>query len=87
MTVRDLPVEFGTETCLLTGSGTWKGPKEWQKVDLLVDSTVAGSTCQTGSYSILELAGHAKPYDLYWAFGDPDSGKGLWLKNVSKPNP
>ena len=80
MIVRDLPLQSGTETCLLSGSGTWKGPGVWQKVDLIVNSTKAGSTCGTGYYSILELAGHSKPYNLYWAFGDADSGTGVWLK-------
>jgi hypothetical protein len=79
MTVANLPADFGTSTCILSGQGHWEGPDEGGiRLDIVSDQR-AGS-CQSGSYAGLELAGHSKPYRLYWIVGDPDSGTGVWFR-------
>jgi hypothetical protein len=80
MNVRALPEELGTTSCTLSGAGKWSGPDEDQKLDLNVISDGSPGSCESGSYSFLELAGQSKPYSLYWVLGDPDSGTGIWLK-------
>jgi hypothetical protein len=82
MIVRDLPSQFGEKTCNLVGTGKWKGPDNEQGSDLVYTATAkAPDICQSGPYSGFELAGHSKPYSLYWILGDPDSGTGVWLKH------
>lgn len=82
MTVRDLPSEFGTETCIITGTGQWRlsSRSGEQRIDLIYTADKAiVNVCRSGYYGGPELAGHSKPYSLYWVLGDPDSGTGLWL--------
>lgn len=82
MNVSALPDDSVTSTCILSGTGTWQGPDEDQKLDLIYISDGSAGSCKSGSYSFLELAGHSEPYDLYWVLGDPDSGTGIWLKKL-----
>jgi hypothetical protein len=79
MTVGNLPANFGTSTCTLSGTGSWKGPAD-DGIRLTVVSDQHPGSCQSGSYAGLELAGHSRPYRLYWIVGDPDSGTGVWLR-------
>lgn len=78
MTVGNLPANFGTSTCTLSGTGSWKGPDD-DGIRLTVVSDQHPGSCQSGSYAGLELAGHSRPYRLYWVVGDPDSGTGVWF--------
>lgn len=80
MSVRALPEEFRTTTCILSGTGKWNGPDEDQKLDLNLISDGSPGSCDSASYSLLELTGHSKPYGLYCVLGDPDSGTGIWLR-------
>ena len=80
MTVASLPIDFGQITCTLSGTGSWRGPDENQQIDLTVVSDKNPGSCESGSYGSLELAGHSKPYRLYWTVGDPDSGPGVWFR-------
>lgn len=80
MAVANLPLEFGETSCSLSGEGSWTGPDYDQQIGLNVTSNGAAGSCESGSYSFLELAGHSKPYKLYWVVGDPDSGYGIWLQ-------
>jgi hypothetical protein len=79
MTVANLPADFGTSTCTLSGRGSWAGPDD-DGIRLTVVSDEHPGSCQTGSYAGLELAGHSRPYRLYWIVGDPDSGTGVWFR-------
>jgi hypothetical protein len=81
--VRNLPFEFGEMRCLLTGLGKWQqsGSGGDQRIWLVYTASQEGANvCKSGSYDALELAGHSKPYSLYWILGDPDSGIGVWFK-------
>jgi len=80
MSVSFLPDDSITSSCVLSGTGKWTGPDEDQKIDLSVNSDGAPGSCESGSYSSLEIVGHSKPYTLYWVLGDPDSGTGIWLR-------
>jgi hypothetical protein len=80
MIVADLPVEFGQASCTVSGTGNWTGPDEDQRIDLVLTAKGSFGACEAGRYSSLQLAGHSKPYSLYWILGDPDSGTGIWLK-------
>jgi hypothetical protein len=83
MNVNNLPYDDITSTCLLSGSGKWSGPIDGNDnviINLILTAKDAQGSCAPNSYSFLELAGHAKPYGLYWVLGDPDSGTGIWLK-------
>ena len=80
MAVEALPEDSITSTCILSGTGQWEGPNEDQMLYLVVNSNGAPGSCRSGSYGPLELAGHSKPYGLYWVLGDPDSGTGIWFK-------
>ena len=80
MTVANLPADFGTSTCTLSGRGSWAGPDN-DGIRLTVVSDEHPGSCQTGSYAGLELAGHSRPYRLYWIVGDPDSGTGVWFRS------
>jgi hypothetical protein len=70
MSVRDLPEELRTTSCTLSGAGKWSGPDEDQKLDLNVISDGSPGSCESGSYSFLELAEvvvqirRAAPYSL-----------------------
>jgi hypothetical protein len=78
--VTGLPYEFTNDSCVLSGTGTWRGPDSSSMIDLeLVSDDEAGS-CKSSGYSFLEVTGLAKPHNLYWVVGDPDSGTGVWLK-------
>lgn len=79
MTVGNLPANFGTSTCTLSGTGSWKVPDD-DGILLPVVSDQHPGSCQSGLYASLELAGHSRPYRLYWIVGDPDSGTGVWLR-------
>jgi hypothetical protein len=82
MVVRDLPTEFGLETCVMNGTGQWRQRDEMgnQGVDLNYKADESKvNTCKSGYFIGFELAGHFKPYSLYWVLGDPDSGNGVWL--------
>jgi len=79
MIVNNLPYEFGISSCVLAGKGAWTGPDEDEMINLEVISVGSPGSCGSGSYPFLELAGHFKPYKLYWVVGDPDSGTGIWL--------
>ena len=79
MIVNNLPFEFGTDSCILTGKGSWSGPNEEQEIDLNVVSDGSPGSCASDSYSFLQLAGHSRPYRFYWVVGDPDSGTGIWF--------
>ncbi len=79
MTVANLPANFGTSTCTLSGTGSWAGPDD-DGIRLTVVSDEHPGSCKTGSYAGLELAGHSRPYRLYWIVGDPDSGTGVWFR-------
>ncbi|SRR5579875_1702989 len=80
MHVTNLPFESGDRVCILSGNGNWSGPDGEQKMDLNLISDGSINSCESGSYSSIELAGRSKPYSLYWVLGDPDSGTGIWLK-------
>jgi hypothetical protein len=80
MTVNDLPVDFASSTCTLSGIGTWTGPDTDRHLHLVLPSNESGDACQSGDYPLVEIAGHSKPYELYWVLGDPDEGTGVWLK-------
>jgi hypothetical protein len=80
MSVSALPDDSIASTCILSGTGTWRGPDADQKLDLVYTSDGAAGSCKSDSYPFLELAGHSKPYELYWVLGDPDSDTGIWLK-------
>lgn len=79
ITVTNLPADFGTSTCILSGQGHWEGPDD-RGIRLDIVSDQRAGLCQSGSYAGLELAGHSKPYRLYWIVGDPDSGTGIWFR-------
>lgn len=79
MSVSNLPADFGTSTCTLSGSGSWKGPDD-DGIGIRVTSDLRTGSCQSGYYGGLELAGHSNPYRLYWIVGDPDSGTGVWFR-------
>ena len=79
MKVANLPADFGTSTCTLSGRGSWAGPDD-DGIRLTVVSDEHPGSCRSGSYAGLELAGHSKPYRLYWIVGDPDSGTGVWFR-------
>jgi hypothetical protein len=79
MTVANLPANFGTSTCILSGTGSWKGPDD-NGIALRVVSDQKPDSCGSDLYGGLELAGHSKPYRLYWIVGDPDSGTGVWFR-------
>lgn len=81
MSVTNLPFEFGETSCILSGRGTWSGPDEAQQIQLTVSSNGSTGSCKSGFYPAFELAGHSKPYALYWVVGDPDSGTGVWLRS------
>lgn len=78
--VSALPYEFWPKTCTLSGSGRWSRPDEDGRIILDVTSDDASGSCESGSYSYIEIARRSKPYELYWILGDPDSGTGVWLK-------
>jgi hypothetical protein len=78
MMVANLPADFGTSTCTLSGTGSWKAPDD-DGLRLTLISDQRPSSCPSGTYGGLELAGHSKPYRLYWIVGDPDSGTGVWF--------
>jgi hypothetical protein len=81
MVVSDLPSDDaeGT-TCVLTGTGRWEGPDTERRVNLiLVTDRASSCVFATGAYSGFELAGHKKPYSLYWILGDPDTRTGVWF--------
>jgi hypothetical protein len=83
MVAANLPYELGETSCTLSGKGKWSGPSgpiEDQKIDLVLTSDGSSGSCESGSYSFLEIAGHSRPYSLYWMIGDPDSGTGIWLR-------
>lgn len=79
MSVTNLPFEDGEDSCILSGRGTWSGPNEAQQIQLTISSVGPTGSCKSGFYPAFELAGHSKPYTLYWVVGDPDSGTGVWL--------
>jgi hypothetical protein len=79
MSVLNLPADFGTSTCTLSGTGKWKGPDD-DGIGITVASDLKPGSCQSGYYGGLELAGHSNPYRLYWVVGDPDSGTGVWFR-------
>jgi hypothetical protein len=79
MTVANLPANFGSATCTLSGTGSWQGPDD-EGIRLTVVSDQHPSSCQSDSYAGLDLAGHSEPYRLYWIVGDPDSGTGIWFR-------
>jgi hypothetical protein len=78
MTVKALPEDSVTSTCVMSGAGRWAVLDG--KIDLDYNSDGASGSCASGDYSFLEVAGHSKPYKLYWVLGDPDSGTGIWFK-------
>jgi hypothetical protein len=80
MTVKNLPYEEAEAVCVLSGRGKWNGPNGSGDVWLNVNSDGLTGSCGSDSYSFIELAGHSKPYTLYWVVGDPDSGTGVWLR-------
>ena len=80
MHVSSLPVDGVTSSCVLSGAGRWTGPDEDQRLDLIVATDESHSSCESGTYSYLEVVGHSTPYGLYWVLGDPDSGTGIWFK-------
>ena len=79
-TVESQPTGFGQINCTLSGTGSWSGPDELQQIDLTLVSDRRPGSCESGSYGSLELAGHSRPYRLYWTVGDPDSGTGIWFR-------
>ena len=79
MTVAHLPADYGTSACTLSGTGTWGGPDD-DGLRLMVTSDLRPGSCPSGSYAGLEIAGHSRPYRLYWIVGDPDSGTGVWFR-------
>jgi hypothetical protein len=80
MIVSDLPSDDGENTCLLTGTGRWEGPDTERRLNLIFTPVrEASGVCRAGAYFGFELAGHTKPYSLYWILGDPDSGTGVWF--------
>lgn len=79
MTVSNLPADFGTSSCTLSGTGSWGGPDD-NGVQLAVVSDQRSGSCPSGSYLGLGLAGHSSPFRLYWIVGDPDSGTGVWFR-------
>jgi hypothetical protein len=81
MTVTNLPDSNGETGCILSGKGTWSEPDGESKVVLFIQQNDSVATCKTGGYGSFEIAGHSKPYSLYWVLGDPDSGEGVWLKS------
>jgi hypothetical protein len=86
MSVKDLPNSEGITSCMLSASGTWRIAQDDNAViDLTILKTDSAMTCKLdglpyGLYNILSIAGHSKPYSLYWTLGDPDSGEGLWFQ-------
>ena len=80
MNVSALPNDSIVKTCILSGSGKWDDLGGDQEVNLYVVTDGAPGSCESGSYGLMELVGHSKPYGLYWVLGDPDSGMGVWLK-------
>jgi hypothetical protein len=87
MIVHALPVSLGWDEnsqrdriCMLSGHGGWSAPDELNQVRLSVSSDGGSGACHSGSYDGLQVAGHSWSYRLYWAYGDPDSGEGAWLK-------
>lgn len=80
MTVSNLPEDDIDSTCNVSGSGSWGGPDENMRIDLIVTSVAGPASCAPDTYPLMEIAGHSKPYKLYWVLGDPDSGTGVWLK-------
>jgi hypothetical protein len=77
MTVHALPMDW-PDSCLLSGSGRWNGPRDL-KLSLTLTLPSTDNTCKLGEYEYIALAGHSKPYRLYWVIGDPDSGTGVWM--------
>ena len=87
MVVRELPYEFGEDTCIIAGTGQWRqsGEPGNQRIDLIytADEAIA-NVCKSGYYAGTELAGHSKPYSLYSVLGDPDSGTGVRLRRAEQ---
>jgi hypothetical protein len=87
MTMNNVPDSADGQTiCLLTGSGRWSiSGDDDAGIDLFLEKYDSSATCKIGALpygigGVLSVAGHAKPYSLYWILGDPDSGEGLWLR-------
>jgi hypothetical protein len=86
MTVTNLPKSDGIENCMLSASGTWRiSPDDDSGIDLTILKTNSSTTCNLeglpyGIAGDFNIAGHRKPYSLYWILGDPDSGEGIWFK-------
>lgn len=75
------------ETCTLTGTGPWEERAGDGMLTLHFRPVRGNAELRApGTYSGIELAGHTKPYSLYWILGDPDSGTGLWLTSGAHPN-
>jgi len=85
MTVTNLPKSDGIESCMLSASGTWgMSLDDVSGIDLTVLKTDSSTTCKLeglpyGISGAFNIAGHRKPYSLYWILGDPDSGEGIWF--------
>lgn len=79
MMVRALPDDRITSVCTLSGSGMWMADGQQINLDFVSDGTPG--TCESGNMAgNPQIAGRSGPYELYWIFGDPDSGTGIWLK-------
>jgi hypothetical protein len=86
MAVTNLPDSNGITNCILSGSGSWRtGRDDASQIDLTILKTDPSATCKFeglpyGISGVLNIAGHSKPYSLYWTLGDPDSGEGIWFR-------
>lgn len=80
MSVSGLPFDAQAKTCIVSGSGSWGLVDDGSaKVALNLLTTSSHDSCQANIYTSIEMAGHSKPYKVYWVEGDPDSGTGVWL--------
>ncbi len=80
MRVSDLPYEqMNQQLCQVSGLGSWSKSFDGDHLDLRLTSTFGEGQCPEGDYSGFAIAGHIKPYSLYWIVSDSNSGTGVWL--------
>ena len=77
----NLPSEVALHTCVISGTGSWRGPDQGGQVRIDFPKSVTADACHVAEpgYASLALAGHSQPYRLYLIIEDPDSGTGIWF--------
>ena len=65
--------------CELSGTGYWSGSSDGEHLDLQLVTAEGPNVCPPKRYAALAIAGHKRPFALFWIVSDPDSGTGVWL--------